>query len=49
MKDIQITARYTQSNRRCLMPKRSFGSLGDIGGGGSVAITFGVLAPPRWL
>lgn len=49
MKDIQITARDTQSGRRCLMTRCSFGSMGDIGGGGSVDITFGVLAAPQWL
>lgn len=49
MKDIQITARDTQSGRRCLLARCTFGSLGDVGGGGSVDITFGVLAAPQWL
>ena len=45
---IQITARDSQSGRRALMPKCSFGALGDIGGG-SVDITYNVLAPIQWL
>lgn len=49
MKDIQITARDTQSGRRCLMPRCTFASMGAIGGGGSVDITFAVLAAPQWL
>lgn len=49
MKEIQITARDTQSGRRCLMTKCSFGSMGAVGAGGSVDITFGVLSEPQWL
>lgn len=49
MKDIQITARDSQSGRRCLMTKCTFGSLGAVGAGGSVDITFGVLSAPQWL
>ena len=45
---IQITARDTQSGRRVLMPKCSFGQIGEIGGG-SVDITFNVLAEPQWI
>lgn len=49
MKDIQITARDTQSGRRCLLTRCTFGSMGAVGGGGSVDITFGVLSAPQWL
>lgn len=45
---IQITARDQQSGRRALMPKCSFGELGEIGGG-AVDITYNVLAPIQWL
>lgn len=48
MKDIQITARDTQSGRRALMPRCSFGSLGDIGDG-PVDVVFNVLSPIQWL
>lgn len=45
---IQITARDSQSGRRALMPNCSFGQMGDIGGG-SVDVTFNVLAAIQWL
>jgi hypothetical protein len=45
---IQITARDQQSGRRALMPKCSFGAMGDLGGG-SVDITYNVLAAIQWL
>ena len=45
---VQISARDTQSGRRVLMPKCSFGEIGEIGGG-SVDITFNVLAELQWL
>ena len=45
---VQITARDAQSGRRALMPNCSFGEMGDIGGG-SVDVTFNVLAPIQWL
>ncbi len=48
MNGVQITARDTQSGRRALMPKCSFGQIGEIGGG-SVDITFNVLSPIQWL
>lgn len=48
LSEIQITARDSVSKRRALMPKCSFGTMGDIGGG-SVDITFNVLAPIQWL
>jgi hypothetical protein len=48
MQGIQITARDSQSGRRALMPKCSFGSMGEVGGG-SVDITFNVLSPIQWL
>ena len=46
--EVQITARDQQSGRRALMPKCSFGALGDIGGG-SVDITYNVLSAIQWL
>lgn len=46
--EIQITARDTQSGRRALMPKCSFASMGDLGGG-AVDVTWAVLAPIQWL
>ncbi|MFT4191679.1 MAG: hypothetical protein QM617_09185 [Comamonas sp.] len=48
LSDVQITARDTHSKRRALMPKCSFGEMGEIGGG-SVDVTFNVLAPIQWL
>ena len=48
MNGVQVTARDTQSGRRALMPKCSFGQIGDIGGG-SVDITFNVLSPIQWI
>lgn len=48
LSEVQITARDQQSGRRALMPKCSFGNLGEIGGG-SVDVTFNVLAPIQWL
>jgi len=45
---IQITARDSQSGRRALMPNCSFGQMGEIGGG-SVDVTFNVLAAIQWL
>ena len=49
LSQIQITARDTQSGRRALMPKCSFAKLGSLGGGGSVDISFNVLAPIQWI
>ncbi|MBK1613370.1 hypothetical protein CKO44_07790 [Rubrivivax gelatinosus] len=46
--EVQITARDTQSGRRALMPKCSFASMGDLGGG-AVEVTWAVLAPIQWL
>lgn len=48
MSQEQISARDSVSGRRALMPKCSFASMGEIGGG-SVDITFNVLAPIQWL
>ncbi len=48
MRGVQITARDSQSGRRVIMNKCSFGELGEVGGG-SVDITFNVLAEPQWL
>ncbi|MFI5448082.1 hypothetical protein [Polaromonas sp. UC242_47] len=48
LRGIQITARDSQTGRRCLMTKCSFGEMGDLGGG-SVDITFNVLSEPQWL
>lgn len=47
MQEVQITARDTQSRRRALMTKCSFGSMGEIGGG-AVDVTWNVLAPIQW-
>ena len=44
----QISARDTVGGRRALLPKCSFGSMGAIGGG-TVDITFLVLAPIQWI
>jgi hypothetical protein len=46
--EVQITLRDQQSGRRALLPKCMFGSLGEIGGG-SVQLTYLVLAPVQWL
>jgi hypothetical protein len=48
MRGVQITARDSQTGRRVLMPKCSFGEMGEIGAG-SVDITWNVLAEPQWL
>ena len=48
MNGVQVTARDTQSGRRAYMSKCSFAQIGEIGGG-SVDITFNVLAPIQWL
>jgi hypothetical protein len=48
MLGIQITARDAQSGRRALMPNCAFGQFGEVGGG-SVDVTFNVLAPIQWL
>lgn len=48
LQNVQITARDPNSGRRALMPKCGFGEMGAIGGG-SVDITFNVLAPIQWL
>lgn len=45
---VQITARDAQSGRRALMPNCSFGDMGELGGG-SVDVTFNILAPIQWL
>ena len=44
----QISARDTVNGRRALMPKCSFGSMGEIGNG-TVDVVFNVLAAPQWL
>ncbi len=48
MSGVAIAARDSQTGRRVLMNKCSFGEMGDIGGG-PVAITFNLLSPPQWL
>ena len=48
MNGVQITARDSQSGRRVLLNKCSFGKMGPIGAG-SVDITFNVLSEPQWL
>lgn len=48
IKGAQITARDSQSGRRVVLNKCGFGEMGEIGGG-SVDVTFNVLAPPQWL
>jgi hypothetical protein len=45
---VQITARDKQSGRRALMPKCSFGEMGEVGGG-EVDVTFNVLSEIQWL
>jgi hypothetical protein len=48
MHNVQITARDQNTGRRAMMPKCSFGEMGAIGGG-SVDVTFNVLATIQWL
>lgn len=48
LRGVQITARDSQTGRRALMPKCSFGEMGEIGGG-AVDITFNVLSPIQWI
>lgn len=49
MTDGQITGRDTVSGRRALMPRCSFGSMGSVGAGGAVDMTFNILAAVQWL
>ena len=46
--DAQISCRDKVTGKRALMPRCAFGSMGEIGGG-SVDVTFNVLAPIQWL
>ena len=48
MKNVQIAARDSQSGRRCVMTRCVFSSMGSLGGGGPVDITFSVLSAPQW-
>lgn len=48
IRDEQISARDSQSGRRCLMTRCSFASMGDVGAG-PVDVTFLVLSEPQWL
>ena len=45
---VQIMLRDGQSQRRVMLPKCMFASLGDLGGG-SVDLSYIVLSPPQWL
>ena len=46
---VQITARDLNSGRRAVMDNCTFASLGELGAGGAVDITFAVLSPIKWL
>jgi hypothetical protein len=46
--DSQIACRDKVTGKRALMPRCSFGSMGEIGAG-SVDVTFNVLAPIQWI
>ena len=46
--DSQIAFRDKVSGRRALMPRCGFANMGEIGGG-SVDVSFNVLAPIQWL
>lgn len=48
-KDVQIALRDTQSGRRAMAPHCSFGSLGGLGAGTSVDVTYILLSPLQWL
>lgn len=48
MTGVQISARDSQNNRRVLLTKCTFESLGDIGNG-SVDIGWHILSEPQWL
>lgn len=45
---VQITIRDSQSARRAILNKCSFGEMGEVGGG-SVDLTFNVLSAPQWI
>jgi hypothetical protein len=47
-RNVQITARDTQSGRRAMMQDCMFGTLGDLGGG-AVDVTYLVLSEVQWL
>ncbi len=48
LQGVQISARDKQSGRRALMPKCSFGDMGEVGTG-TVDVTFNVLSEIQWL
>lgn len=48
MTDAQIVCRDKVNGKRAMMPRCSFASMGEIGGG-SVDVTFNVLAPIQWM
>jgi hypothetical protein len=48
VRDEQITARDSQSGRRMLANRCTFGSMGEVGAG-PVDVTFLVLSEPQWL
>ena len=47
LRGVMIRARDSQTGRRVLLTKCSFGEMGEVGGG-AVDITFNVLAEPQW-
>lgn len=49
MRDVQMTVRDTQSGKRALATNCSFASMGAVGAGGPVDITWNVLSPLQWL
>lgn len=48
MTDAQIVCRDKVNGKRAMMPRCSFASMGEIGGG-SVDVTFNVLAAIQWM
>ena len=48
-KDIQISMRDSQSGRRAVAPHCAFASLGAVGAGSSVDVSYVLLSPLQWL
>lgn len=49
MQGVQISARDTLTGRRALLNDCVFSSMGDVGAGQAVDVTFVVLQPVQWL
>jgi hypothetical protein len=46
---VQLAVRDSYSGRKAILHNCSFGSMGDVGGGGPVDVVFNVLSPVEWV